>query len=198
MSLFEQLTQTAVQQLSRQAAETSGMEAGLAEKLLPMAAAALMGGLKKNAAQPAGAEALSRALDRHDGSLLGQVDRLGQNDVLSDGQKILGHVLGAKQAQTEQALAKTAGVNQQQISQLMAMAAPLVLASLGKAKRDNNLDASSLANLVTRESQQLQQQTPNELGGLLQFLDQDGDNDFKDDILEAAGKKLFGSLLGRR
>ena len=78
------------------------------------------------------------------------------------------------------------------------MAAPLVLASLGKAKRDNNLDASSLANLVTRESQELQRQTPNELGGLLQFLDQDGDNDFKDDILEAAGKKLFGSILGRR
>ena len=31
----------------------------------------------------------------------------------------------------------------------------------------------------------------------MQFLDQDGDGDFKDDMLEAAGKKLLGGLFGR-
>ena len=45
---------------------------------------------------------LSNALDRHDGSLLNNVSQLGQDDVIGDGQKILAHILGGKQRQTEQ------------------------------------------------------------------------------------------------
>ncbi|MEM8772893.1 MAG: DUF937 domain-containing protein [Pseudomonadota bacterium] len=198
MSLMDQLTNVVVSQMSQQAAQKTGMSAGLTEKLMPMAMAALMGGLKKNASQPQGAEALASALDRHDGSLLNNIGQVGNDDILADGQKILGHILGGKRNQTEQALAKSAGVNQDQIGQLLAMAAPAVLASLGRAKREQGLDPSALAGLVTEESVRVQKQAPAELGGLMQFLDQDGDGDFKDDMLEAAGKKLLGGLFGSR
>ncbi len=198
MSLMDQLTQVVVQQVSQQASQKTGLNEGLAEKMMPMAMAALMAGLKKNASQPQGAQALSNALDRHDGSLLNDVSQLGNDDVLADGQKILGHILGGKQASTERALAKTAGVDQSQIGNLLAMAAPAVLASLGRAKREQGLDASALAGLVTEESVRVQKAAPNELGGLMQFIDQDGDGDIQDDILEAAGKKLLGGLFGRR
>lgn len=197
MSLMDQLTQVVASQLSPQAAQKTNMSEGLTAQMMPMAMAALMAGLKKNASSPDGARALSNALQKHDGSLLNNISRLGDDDVLSDGQKILGHILGGKQAQTERALAKTAGVDHAQIGQLLAMAAPAVLASLGRAKREQGLDESSLAGLVTEESVRVQQAAPNELGGLMQFLDQDGDGDFKDDLLESAGKKLLGGLFGR-
>ena len=197
MSLMDQLTDVVVGQMSQQAAQKTGLNEGLAAQLMPMAMAALMGGLKKNAAQPNGADALATALDRHDGSLLNNLGQLGQDNTLADGQKILGHILGGKQASTERALAKTAGVDQGQVGQLLAMAAPMVLASLGRAKREQGLDASALAGLVTEESVRVQKAAPSELGGLMQFLDQDGDGDFKDDMLEAAGKKILGGLFGR-
>ena len=198
MPLLDQLSDLVVSQMSQQAEQNTGISAGAAEKLLPMAMATIMGGLKKNASNAAGAEALSNALDKHDGGLLDDLARLGDGDVQADGKKILAHILGAKQSQTEQALARTAGVNQDQIGQLLAMAAPMVLASLGKAKRDNGLDASALSGLVTAESARVQQAAPAEIGGLMSFLDQDGDGDFKDDVLEAAGKKLLGGLFGKR
>lgn len=198
MSLMDQLSDVVVGQMSQQAAQKTGLNEGLAAQLMPMAMAALMGGLKKNASQPNGADALANALDRHDGSLLGNLSQLGQDSTLADGQKILGHILGGKQVQTEKALAKAAGVEQGQVGQLLAMAAPMVLASLGRAKREQGLDASALAGLVTEESVRVQKAAPSELGGLMQFLDQDGDGDFKDDMLEAAGKKILGGLFGRK
>ncbi len=198
MSLMDQLSDVVVGQMSQQAAQKTGLNEGLAAQLMPMAMAALMGGLKKNASQPNGADALASALDGHDGSLLNNLSQLGQDNTLADGQKILGHILGGKQAQTERALAKTAGVDQGQVGQLLAMAAPMVLASLGRAKREQGLDASALAGLVTEESVRVQKAAPSELGGLMQFLDQDGDGDFKDDMLEAAGKKILGGFFGRR
>ena len=197
MSLMDQLTDVVVDQVAGQAARRTGMNEGLTAQLMPMAMAALMGGLKKNAASPDGAEALANALNKHDGSLLNNISQLGQDDVLGDGQKILRHILGGKQTQTEKALAQTAGVNQDQIGQLLAMAAPAVLASLGRVKREQGLDASALAGLVTEESVRVQKAAPGELNELMSFLDQDGDGDFKDDMFEAAGKKLLGGLFGR-
>jgi len=198
MSLMEQLTQVVVSQMAPQAAQKTGMNEGLAAQMMPMAMAAIMAGIKKNASTPQGAQALSNALDRHDGSLLNDLTKLGGDNILADGQKILGHVLGGKQAQTERALAKTAGVDQSQIGELLAMAAPAVLASLGRAKREQGLDVSALAGLVTEEGVRAQKAAPNELGSLMGFLDQDGDGDFKDDLMEAAGKKLLGGLFGKR
>jgi len=198
MSLMDQLTKVMVAQVTQQAAQKTGLSEGLAAKMMPMAMAALMGGLKKNAASPAGAQALSNALDRHDGGLLNNISQLGNDNVMSDGQKILGHIFGGKQAQTERALAKTAGVDQGQIGKLMAMAAPALLASLGKAKREQSLDVSDLVGLVTQETANAQKAAPREMSGLMGFLDRDGDGDFKDDILEAAGKKLLGGFFGRK
>lgn len=198
MSLMEQLAGAAMRQMTGGAAQRTGMDQGAVEKLMPMAMAALMGGLKKNISQGDGAQALASALDRHDGSLLGQADQVHRDDVVSDGQRILGHILGGKQNQTEMALSKAAGVDQNQIRDLMAMAAPMLLAQLGKAKREQGLDASALAGLVHQETTAAQQAAPNEMAGLMGFLDQDGDGDFKDDLLEQAGKSLLGGLFGRK
>jgi len=197
MSLMDQLTHVLASQLGDQAARKTGLDASTASKLAPMAMAVLMRGLQKNAADPAGAEQLSRALDKHDGDLLNRVDRIGADDVMRDGEKILSHILGGKKGQTEKALADAAGVDQGQIGSLLAMAAPMVLASLGRAKRERGLDPAELAGLVTEEGVRAEKNSPNELGGLMKFLDSDGDGDVTEELM-GIGAKMLGGLFGGR
>ena len=94
MSIMDQLTQVVASQMTQAAVQKTGMSQGAAAKLAPMAMAVLMNGIKKNAASPQGAQALSNALDKHDGGLLGNLAQLGDDNVMQDGQKILGHILG--------------------------------------------------------------------------------------------------------
>jgi len=205
MSLMDQLTNVVASQITQQAAQKTGLSQDMTAKLMPMAMAALMGGLKKNTANPDGARALSNALERHDGSMLGDVSAaVGRDDVLADGQKILGHILGGKRAQAEQTLAAAAGgADSNQIGNLLAMAAPLVMNQLGQAKRTQSLDDAGLAGLIREEGMRAREKAPSELGGLMSMLDADGDGDIKDDLLGAAvkgglGKSILGGLFGRK
>ncbi|MEL6371136.1 MAG: DUF937 domain-containing protein [Pseudomonadota bacterium] len=197
MSLLDQLSDVVVGQMTSQAAQKTGLSDSVTKQMLPMAMAVLMNGLKKNTSTPQGAEALSNALERHDGSLLNDVNRIGADDVLIDGQKILGHIFGNKQSGMESALANAAGANQDQVSKLLAMAAPAVLASLGRAKKEQGLDVSDLAGLIAKEGVEAEQKAPNELSGLLRFIDQDGDGSVQDEVL-GLGAKLLGGLFGRK
>ena len=78
MSLMEQLTQVVASQVAPQAAQKTGINEGLAASLMPMAMAALMAGLKKNASSPEGAQSLANALNKHDGSLLNNISQLSE------------------------------------------------------------------------------------------------------------------------
>jgi len=198
MSLMEQLTAALAREAAGPAAQKTGLQQDMVAKVMPLAVAALLGGLKKNTAQEGGAAALASALDSHDGSVLNNLGGVGGDDVMSDGARILGHVLGGRQSATENALAKTTGVDPDQIRQLLAMAAPAVLGALGKQKREAGLDLSDLSALIGQERQNISAQAPRELGGLMQLLDADGDGDIQDDLLEQAGNTLLSGLFGKR
>ncbi len=197
MSLMEQLTNAVVGQIAGQAAQKTGLSDDMAAKLMPMAMSVLMGGLKKNAASPEGAQALSNALDRHDGGMLDNLSALTNDDTMADGQKILGHILGGRQNGAQEMMAQATGANASQINNLLAMAAPAVLASLGKAKREQGLGVSDLANLVNAEGAAAQKAAPSELGGLMSMLDADGDGDVKEEVM-SLGAKLLGGLFKKR
>lgn len=197
MTLMEELSRAAFSQMSRPASQKTGLDEAQIKTLMPMAAALLLNGLKKNVAQPGGAEALSKALARHDGGLLGDPSRVADDAVMDDGRRILGHILGARQDKTEAALARAAGANQQQIAQLLAMAAPAILAGLGKAKQQQGLDAGGLAGLVKAETKKAETVAPNELSGLLKYIDADGDGDIAEDVIAIAGRTLGGFFKKR-
>lgn len=197
MSLIEELGKAAFSQMTRNASSKTGLNEGAIAALMPMATAMLMNGLKKNVARPGGAEALAKALAKHDGSLLSNLSRAADDDVLEDGNAILGHILGGKRGQAEQTLARAAGANPDQIAKLLAMAAPAILAGLGKAKRDQDLDADALARLVKNESQRAESAAPQELSGFLKWIDADGDGRIDDNIAEMARKGL-ASFFGKR
>lgn len=152
---------------------------------LPM----LLAGLAKNAAQPEGAQALFGALEKkHDGGMLDDLAGfLGKADT-ADGEGILGHVFGNRRATVEQGVGKAAGgMDPAKVARMMSMLAPMVMGYLGRQKRQKNLDARSLGDLLGGEAGLMEQKSPG-FGMLGKLLDKDGDGSIADDLLG----KLFG------
>ncbi|KAB1069152.1 DUF937 domain-containing protein [Tamlana haliotis] len=164
------------------------------QDVLTMALPLLTAAMKRNANSPQGAEGLMNALNnKHDGSILDNLGGLFEggvdSSVLNDGSNILGHVLGSKQQHIENTLGAKSGMDANSVSQILKIAAPLLLGVLGKQSRQNNVNNSNdLGNL---------------LGGLMggnsagqeqnfleNMLDADGDGSVIDDV---AGMMLGGS-----
>lgn len=151
-----------------------------------------MGALARNAAKPEGATALHEArANDHDGSVLNNVTGAVNRTDLTDGNAILGHVLGDRRSAVETGVSKLSGLGGQQVTQLLAMLAPVVMGALGKMQRQQSLDPSGLATALAGERQGLDKVLPN-LGGLAGLLDADGDGQILDDVLG----KVTGALGG--
>ena len=171
-------------------------------EVLTMALPVLMAAMKRNASTPQGAEGLMGALNsKHDGSILDNLDGLfggGVDDnVIEDGSKILGHVLGNKQANVENAIGARAGMDTNSVAQILKVAAPLLLGMLGKQTREKQVNDSSgldslLGGLLTGNSPQEEQSF------LESMLDADGDGSVIDDVagMVLGGSKKKGGLGG--
>ena len=166
----------------------------------------LLGAMNRNTDDPQGAQSLAGALEKdHDGSLLdnlggllgslgGGASAAGLNPRATDGAGILGHIFGGRQSQLEQGVAKATGLDSGQVAKLLMTLAPLVMAYLGRQKRQQNLDAGGLSDLLRQESTNARQAAPNDLLGTIgSFLDRDGDGNPLGDV---AG--MLGGLLGKR
>lgn len=163
----------------------------------------LMGALAKNAATPDGANALSNALDKdHDGSVLDDLMGLmsgntqPQNTRAMNGNGILKHVLGNKQNNAIQMISQMSGLDNGKTGNLMALLAPVVMGSLGKAKRSGGLDAAGIASLLSGTVSNQRNSNPT-MNLVTKFLDSDGDGSIADDVANI-GMKFLGGLFKRR
>ncbi|WP_420573863.1 DUF937 domain-containing protein [Kordia sp.] len=158
--------------------------------VLSMALPVLMGAMKRNASSPEGAEGLNRALEsKHDGSIL---DNLGSlfgggvdQTVKDDGDGILGHVLGDRRQNVENAISKQSGVDSSSIGNILKVAAPILMGMLGKQKQQQNVQSSNgigdlLGGLLGGGQNQQQQQ--GQQGFIEAILDADNDGSVIDDI----------------
>jgi hypothetical protein len=189
--LAGQLGQQTVQQISSQL----GADQGATEQAISAALPMLISALGRNVESPAGAQALTQALERdHDGSILENLGpMLAQPSTLEDGNAILGHVLGAKRSNVETGISRTTGLDQGSTAQLLMLLAPVVLGALGKQQHQQGLDADGVAGLLKQE----RQQTESSLGGFTRLLDLDGDGEISDDLINL-GAKFLGSWLSKR
>ncbi|TXN35820.1 DUF937 domain-containing protein [Flagellimonas hymeniacidonis] len=205
--LLDLLNSPMGKQLISGVAGQTGQPENKTADVLSMAMPLLMGAMKKNASTPGGAHGLMTALSsKHDGSIL---DNLGglfgggvDQDVMDDGAGILGHVFGSKQPQVENALSSKSGIDAGSISQILKIAAPILLGYLGKQSRQqkvSNPDALSglLGGLMGGGN------TANKQQSLIEsFLDSDGDGSVIDDlagmVLSGGSQKKsgLGGLLG--
>jgi hypothetical protein len=166
------------------AASEAGRAVGLSSDQTSAALAALVpalaAGLQCNASQPGGLEALAGALTR--GSHARYVEDpsvLRNQDVVSDGNAILGHILGSKdvsRAVATRASAQT-GIGEDVLKKLLPLAATLVMGSLAKRQAGAGLPAGAAAGGAGGL-----------LGMLTPLLDQNRDGSILDDVLGQAGK----------
>ena len=114
----------------------------------------------------------------------------------TDGDGILGHILGNKRGAVEQGVARSSGLDAGTVGKLLPMLAPLVMGALGRAKREQNLDAGGLASMLNQERARVERDTPGmQDGGLLGMLDMDNDGDITDDVAKLGG--MLGSFFGK-
>ena len=176
---FTNLIQGAIgQQIIGSAASQLGINESQAQTAVSAAVPFLLSALNKNA-QNGGAEGISAALDNHNGGILDNLSGfLGQGGNQQDGLGILGHVLGNNQQNVESAISKESGLNMGQVTQILALVAPIVMGYLGKQKQSEGLDSNGIAGLLgglVGGSNATANQGGINLGGFEKLLDQDGD-----------------------
>lgn len=172
------------QLISGVAGQTGQSESKTAD-VLSMAMPLLMGAMKKNVATPEGAQGLMSALSsKHNGSILDNLGGLfdgGVNDsVMQDGAGILGHLLGNKQPQVENALSQKSGLDTGSIANILKIAAPIVMGFIGKQQAQSNVsDSNGLNSLL---GSMLGGQPSQNQSLITSLLDSDGDGSILDDV----------------
>jgi hypothetical protein len=187
-----------------------GQSKSKTSNVLTMALPMLMQAMKRNASSSQGASGIMGALQRHDGSIL---DNLGDlfsggniNAVSKDGGKILGHLLGNKQENIQNALSQTSGIDASSVGETLKVAAPILMGLFGKQQRQSNVTSSSglqslLGGLIGNNTADQNQSF------LESILDADGDGSVIDDVtgMVLGGKKsksglggLLGGLFGKK
>ncbi|MEZ4968129.1 MAG: DUF937 domain-containing protein [Flavobacteriaceae bacterium] len=202
--LLDLLSSPMGQQLISGVAGQTGQPESKTSEVLSMAMPLLLGAMKKNVSSPQGAEGLMSALSsKHDGGLLDDLGGLFgggvDQSVMNDGAGILGHVFGGKQANVENALSQKSGLDAGTVAEILKIAAPLVMAYLGKQKAQSNVnDANGLNSLL---GSMLGGQPQQNQSLITTLLDADGDGSVLDDVagmVMGTGKKKsgLGGLLG--
>ncbi|MCR9269401.1 MAG: DUF937 domain-containing protein [Hyphomonadaceae bacterium] len=155
---------------ARPAKQQLGQQFGLSEDMTQQAMAALIpalaAGLKSNASQPGGVEALLGALNKGSHSrYLDEPSLLGRPETRDEGNGILGHLLGSKEVSRSVAsrASEKTGLDSAVLKQMLPIVATMVMGSLSK-KSEEPETVSQLAGLLGGGQPQ-----PNDggLGGLL-------------------------------
>ena len=181
----------------------TGQSADKTGNLLTMAMPVLMQAMRRNASTPEGAEGLLGALNgKHDGSILDNLEGLFSGgvdkEIMDDGDKILGHVLGGKQQNVTNALSAKSGIDAGSVADILKVAAPILMGVLGKQQKQQQVSNSSglegvLGGLLKGNSPQQEQSF------LESILDADGDGSVIDDVADMVlgkNKKEDGGLGG--
>lgn len=187
--IHRQLDDATISQLSREL----GLSEDKTRQAVPLALTALLGGLERNSADPAGAQQLSGALARdHDGSLLDNLGGLFGNAAAGQGGGILQHIFGGRRPTVESNVGRATGLDAATAGRLLLLLAPFVLGALGRRQRQQNLSPGDLPDVIARERQHAEQAAPGGLGGLGSLLDADHDGQIMDDLAGMVGGFLRG------
>ncbi|MEM7610220.1 MAG: DUF937 domain-containing protein [Pseudomonadota bacterium] len=185
MSILETILKAQSGGLVKQVAGSLNLPEGQAGAAIAQLLPALTQGLKQNVQKPSGLESLLGALQggNHE-RYVEQPERLASQETISDGNSILGHLLGSKEKSRQvaaQAAEKT-GIDTGVLKKMLPMVAAMAMGSLSKESK-----GGALSQLLSSGSQQASSLGANVLAG---FLDKDNDSSAVDNLLGMA-KKLF-------
>ena len=182
-------------QIIRSVSEKTGLDASQATNVVYSTLPALLGQMQNNLTSKEGASGLLTALTsgKHDGSILGNISGFLNGGDFTDGNKILGHVLGGNQEKMVQGLSSKTGVDSSIISKILPMLAPIIMGYLAKQTKKDGVSTGSGLNDI------LGGLMGGNGGGLTSMLDQNGDGKLDvSDAMSAVNKKGgLGGLLGK-
>lgn len=174
----------AVNQLTKSVGGNSDQVRKAVELGLPM----LMHAMNNNAKTPQGAASLAKALDQHKEDPVDDVLGFLKGVDVNDGKKILGHVFQQKNTSVQKNLATQTGMSGNQVENLLAQLAPVVLGALGKEKSQKGVDANGLTSMIPMIAGMLGSGSNQDLMGMAtKLLDADGDGDIMDDVSKMLG-----------
>ena len=189
MALLDMLQQRLGGDAVRQISNRIGADPGTTGNAIDAALPLLISAMARNAGDTNQAQSLAKAVSEdHDGSILDDVPAFVGRASEKPGAGILRHVLGGRQQAVQQGLSQATGIDAGKAGTLLTMLAPLVMGALGRAKRENSLDAGGLSTLLTGEQEHLKESAPGVMGALSRFLDEDNDGSVMDDVSGLLGK----------
>ena len=164
-------------------AQQFGLSNDQASTALSALLPALAGGLQRNVTQQGGLDALVGALTSgQHGRYLDDPSLLGSANTLTDGNAILGHILGTKDVSRAVAsnASATTGIGEDVLKKMLPVIATLAMAALSRQAASTGAPGQVSAASMT-----------DSIGGLASFLDMNKDGSMVDDVAGFVGK-LFG------
>jgi hypothetical protein len=167
----------------RQLAQNFGLDANQTTSAINNLLPALGRGLARNTSNPGGLESLLGALSSggHE-RYIDDVESLGNESTVQDGNGILGHILGSKDVSRQVAgsAAARTGIGADVLKKMLPVVAAMAMGALSKQQHSEaNVQSSGIA-----------PQQSGVMGMLGQFLDADRDGSVVDDVLGIASKFL--------
>lgn len=135
MDLLQQLLKDASGGATNRIGQKFGLDESQTGAVLGQLVPALTAGLKKNTGSAGGIAGLAKALQKGGHQrYIDEPEALGDSGAVEDGNKILGHLLGSKDASRQVAAAASAntGIDAGIIKQLLPLVATMVMGSLSK------------------------------------------------------------------
>jgi hypothetical protein len=177
-----------IKQISQQLGVDEESTIGAIQAALPM----LLGGLANSSSSQSGASALLAALDRdHDGSVLDDLAGYLDDYLSGRGAGILSHIFGAQEGAVERGVSNASGLDLSKVGPLLMMLAPIVMGALGRARREQGIEAGDLP----KELGAATQQTGGDhglLGALSSMFDMNRDGSAVDDIAGMLSRAVGG------
>ncbi len=160
VDLMEMVKQAVSKQIMGQIGGMLGTDQAKTSSAFETIAGSILGGLMKKAGSKQGAEVIFESAKKQDDGILGNLgDLLGGGSVSADleksGGNILETVFGGDHSGIMETLSKAVGLDGNLVQKLLKMAAPIVMAVIGKYIKGKALDASGLGNLLGEQKQYL-------------------------------------------
>ncbi|MES2765459.1 MAG: DUF937 domain-containing protein [Bacteroidota bacterium] len=159
-------------QITNQLSSKFGIDQNVASQLLPAIAPLILGGLKRQADNNGGQQRVEHILDKYGSeSVLNDVNgTIQQQSLNANPDPDLGGLLGGSGTQAAQALSGKFGLDMGTAMKLIPILAPFILGALSKHRNSPAAQGGQTAQ-----------------GGLMDFLDQNGDGSVLDDVMGFLG-----------
>ncbi len=133
---------------------------------------------------------LTKALGNQDANAMGNLLDQAKS---GNAQDMVSNLLGDKANLIQQFLGKTANMDQAQSGSFLNQVLPMVMGALGQQKQEQGLDNAQFSSALNESNTQAAQGN-SQFSMLTSLLDQDGDGEITDDLLNM-GKNMLGGLF---